>query len=99
MRWSAFIKSKVGPWLEHARYNLKCGGRLLVSGLHFIVHAIVPAWNIPDKYDLLQTGIWVHIEVMQRDWTRDDKAKEEARRAAEAAQGPELKLVRGTKWK
>jgi hypothetical protein len=86
---------------QHARYALKCGGRLLLSALCFILHAIWPSWPIPDKYNLLQMGIWIHIEVMERDWDRSEAAVAAVKKKAAKADGrPKLELIGGrTQWK
>ncbi len=89
---------------QHARNAFKCSGRLLLSALCFALHAVIPAWRIPDKYNLLQMGIWIHIEVMEREWDRDEAAvsevKKKAAKKARADGRPKLGLIGGrTLWK
>ena len=58
---------RAGGYLNHLRNNLKYAWRLGASGAAFLLHALIPAWKIPGRHDLLQMGIWIHIEVMKQD--------------------------------
>jgi hypothetical protein len=63
------------------RTNMGYAWKLGVSAAAFLLHALMPAWRIPDRYNLLQTGIWIHIEVMQRDTIRDEESVAEAKKS------------------
>jgi hypothetical protein len=61
--------------------NMGYAWKLGVSAAAFFLHAFVPAWRIPDRCNLIQTGIWVHIEVMQQDIFRDEESVAEAKKS------------------
>jgi hypothetical protein len=84
------------------RTNLGYAWRLGASAAAFFLHALVPLWRVPDRHNLIQMGIWIHIEVMQLDISRDERSVAEAKKSPAYhiyVEGPDPQLRKVTPWK